>query len=143
MLELGRIVRPAEGIDGVAKVVLSHPAKNRIIADAQSKNDRVDARALATLLRGDFIARVHVPSRDVRQRKNVVRQRLWLARLRTMIRNRIHCVIDRHPQLERPAVKDLFSNQGKAWMKRASLPTADRTLLDDDLALHALLTPLG
>jgi transposase len=128
-----------EGIDGVTKVVLSHPAKNRIIADAQIKNDRVDAKALATLLRGDFIARVHVPSRDVRQRKNVIRQRLWLARVRTMIRNRIHTVIDRHPQLERPAVKDLFSNAGKAWMKRAPLPPAERTLLDEDLALHALL----
>ena len=128
-----------EDTAGVAKVVLSHPAKNRIIADAQIKNDRIDAKALATLLRGDFVARVHVPSRDVRQRKNVVRQRLWLARVRTMIRNRIHCVIDRHPLLERPAVKDVFSNQGKAWMKRAPLPPADRILLDDDLAIHALL----
>jgi transposase len=128
-----------EGIDGVAKVVLSHPAKNRIIADAQIKNDRVDAKALATLLRGDFVAKVHVPSRDVRQRKNVVRQRLWLARVRTMIRNRIHTVVDRHPHLERPAVKDLFSNAGKAWMKRAPLPAADRTLLDEDLALHSLV----
>ncbi|MGH7943739.1 MAG: transposase [Opitutaceae bacterium] len=56
-----------------------------------------------------------------------------------MIRNRIHTVVDRHPQLERPAVKDLFSNAGKAWMKRAPLPAADRTLLDEDLALHTLL----
>ena len=109
-----------EDTAGVAKVVRSHPAKNRIIADAQIKNDRIDAKALATLLRGDFVARVDVPSRDVRQRKNVVRQRLWRARVRTMIRNRIHCVIDRHPLLERPAMKDILSNQGKAWMKRAS-----------------------
>jgi transposase len=128
-----------EDTPGVAKVVLSHPAKNRIIAEAQIKNDGIDAHALATLLRGDFVAKVHVPSRDVRQRKNIIRQRLWLARLRTMIRNRIHCVIDRHPQLARPAVKDVFCHQGKAWMKRAPLPAADRKLLDDDLALHALL----
>ena len=132
-----------EDTAGVAKVVRSHPAKNRIIADAQIKNDRVEAKALATLLRGDFVARVHVPSRDVRQHKNVVRQRLWRARVCTMIRNRIHCVIDRHPLrhplLERPAVKDVFSNEGKAWMKRAPLPPADRTLLDDDFAIHALL----
>jgi len=31
------------------------------------------AKALATLLRGDFVARVHVPSRDVRQRKQRLR----------------------------------------------------------------------
>jgi transposase len=128
-----------EGLEGVEEVVLSHPAKNRIIADAQIKNDRVDAKALATLLRGDFVARVHVPARAVRQRKNVIRQRLWLARLRTMIRNRIHSVVDRHPHLERPAVKDIFSNQGKAWLKRVPLPPTERTLLDEDLELHALL----
>lgn len=59
----------------VGGVVVSRPAKNRIIADAQIKNDRIDATALATLLRGDFVARIHVPGRDVRQRKNIVRQR--------------------------------------------------------------------
>jgi len=37
------------------------------------------------------------------------------------------------------ATKDIFCNQGKAWMKRAALPSADRKLLDDDLALHAEL----
>ena len=51
-----------EKTEGVSKVVLSHPAKNRIIADAQIKNDRIDAKALATLLRGDFVAKVHVPA---------------------------------------------------------------------------------
>ena len=56
-----------EDTAGVAKVVLSHPAKNRTIADAHIKNDRIDAKTLATLLRGDFVARVHVPSRHVRQ----------------------------------------------------------------------------
>ena len=79
-----------EETPGVERVVLSNPAKNRIIADAQIKNDRIDAKALATLLRGDFVATVHVPAKDVRAKKNTVRQRLWLARVRTMVRNRIH-----------------------------------------------------
>ncbi|MCX6941735.1 MAG: hypothetical protein NTX09_13525 [Verrucomicrobia bacterium] len=56
-----------EDTAGVAKVVRSHPAKNRIIADAQIKNDRVEAKALATLLRGDFVARVHVPYAPARR----------------------------------------------------------------------------
>jgi transposase len=128
-----------EDTKGVEKVVLSNPAKNRIIADAQIKNDKVDAKALATLLRGDFVSKVHVPDKAVRQKKNTVRQRLWLARLRTMVRNRIHTVLDRHPKIERPAVKDPFSNQGKAWMKRVGLPEPDRQLLTEDLELHDLL----
>ena len=128
-----------EETPNVAKVVLSNPAKNRIIADAQIKNDRIDAKALATLLRGDFVSAVHVPGREVRRKKNTVRQRLWLARLRTMVRNRIHAVLDRHPRVERPAVKDPFCNQGKAWMKRVALPASDRQLLTEDLELHELL----
>jgi transposase len=124
---------------GVAQVVLSHPAKNRIIADAQIKTDRIDAKALATLLRGNFVAEVHVPDKTVRAMKNTVRQRLWLARVRTMVRNRIHTVLDRHPTLERPAFKDAFCNQGKAWMKRAALPEPDRQLLTEDVELHELL----
>jgi transposase len=129
-----------EETSGVNEVVLSHPAKNRIIADAQIKSDRVDAKALATLLRGNFVARVHVPSRDVRLRKNMLRQRLWLARLRTRIRNRIHCVIDRFPKIPRPELKDLFTQKGLAWLRRAELPPTERTLLDEDLDLHTLLT---
>ncbi|MFZ5495809.1 MAG: transposase [Verrucomicrobiota bacterium] len=121
-----------EDTPGVAKVVLSNPAQNRIIADAQIKNNRVDAKALATLLRGNFVSTVHVPGKEVRQR-------LWLARVRTMGRNRIHTVLDRHPRLERPAVKDPFCNQGKAWMKRVALPAPDRQLLDEALELHELL----
>jgi len=128
-----------EDTPNVAKVVLSNPAKNRIIADAQIKNDRVDAKALATLLRGNFVSTVHVPGKEVRQKKNTVRQRLWLARVRTMVRNRIHTVLDRHPRIERPAHKDPFCNQGKAWMKRVELPQPDRQLLDEDLELHELL----
>jgi transposase len=99
----------------------------------------VDAKALATLLRGNFVSTVHVPGKEVRQKKNTVRQRLWLARVRTMVRNRIHTVLDRHPRIERPAHKDPFCNQGKAWMKRIELPQPDRQLLDEDLELHELL----
>ncbi len=49
-----------EDTQGVAKVVLSNPAKNRIIADAQIKNDRVDARALATLLKAILRVRSYI-----------------------------------------------------------------------------------
>ena len=128
-----------EQTPGVSEVLLSHPAKNRIIAAAQIKTDKIDARALATLLRGDFFVKVHVPAQDVRERKNLVRQRLWLAAMRTRIRNRIHTVVDRHAQLPRPVFKDIFCKKGIAWLERAELPRPDRQLLDDHLQLHALL----
>lgn len=128
-----------EQTGGVVEVVVTHPTRNRIIAESMHKNDRFDAHALATLLRGNFVSHVHVPSCEVRARKNILRQRLWLVRMRTRVRNRIHNVIDRHPQLPRPVFKDVFCNQGIAWLRRVKLPKAERVLLDQSLETHTLL----
>ena len=53
----GRIYDLLSEIERVEEVVLAHPLKTRLIADAQIKTDGLDAHALATLLRGDLIAR--------------------------------------------------------------------------------------
>jgi hypothetical protein len=45
-------------LGGKSKVVLAHPLKTRLIADAQIKTDALDAQALATLLHGDLIAKM-------------------------------------------------------------------------------------
>jgi transposase len=51
-----------EEIEGIEEVVLAHPLKTRLIADAQIKTDRLDAYALGTLLRGNLVARAHIPA---------------------------------------------------------------------------------
>src|SRR5437773_5833049 len=95
VLNWGRIYDLLSEIEQVEEVVLAHPLKTRLIADAQIKTDGLDAHGLATLLRGDLVARAYVPSKPTRQRKEVLRQRLYWARLRTRVRNRIHALIDR------------------------------------------------
>src|SRR5690242_1469033 len=49
-----------------ARVVVAHPGRLRLIFRAKRKNDRVDARKLATLLLLDQVPQVHVPSVDAR-----------------------------------------------------------------------------
>lgn len=121
-------------IEGVDDVVLAHPFKTRLIADAQIKTDRLDARALATLLRGNLVATVHAPAPANRARKHVIRQRLFLARLRTMIRNRVHTLVARQRHLERPVFSDLFGKKGLHWLRTVPLPAPDDVLLRQDLA---------
>ena len=87
----GRIYDVLSEIEQVEEVVLAHPLKTRLIAEAQIKTDSLDALALATLLRGNLIARAHVPSKATRARKELLRQRLYWARLRTRVRNRVQC----------------------------------------------------
>ena len=55
-------------------IVLANPFKTRIIAEAQIKTDKVDARILAQLLRVDMISFVHIPCKATRERKEVLRQ---------------------------------------------------------------------
>src|SRR5438876_1149025 len=101
-----------EEIEEVEEVVLAHPLKTRLIADAQIKNDRLDAYALGTLLRGELVARTHIPGRETRARKNLLRQRLYWARLRTMLRNRIHALLDRQRGVQLPQCSDIFGVRG-------------------------------
>jgi transposase len=121
-------------IEAVESVVLAHPFKTRLIADAQIKTDKLDARALATLLRGNLLATVHAPSPPNRSRKHVIRQRLFLSRVRTMIRNRVHTLIARQRHLDRPVFSDQFGKKGLHWLKNLSLPAPDDVLLKHDLA---------
>ena len=72
-----------ETLPQIQETVVANPLKTRLIGEAQIKTDQIDANALATLLRGNFIARVHVPPKAVRARKNLLRQRLYWVRLRT------------------------------------------------------------
>ena len=94
MLELGWLYDLLGQIDEVGEVVLAHPYKTRLIAEAQIKTDRIDAQTLAKLLRGDLIAQSHAPSAATRARKHLLRQRLFWVRLRTMLRNRMRAILD-------------------------------------------------
>jgi hypothetical protein len=49
------------------RIVLGNPFKTRIIAEAQIKTDKVDARILADLLRGRLVPSVHIAGRETRQ----------------------------------------------------------------------------
>jgi transposase len=64
--------------------------ETRIIAEAQIKTDKVDARILADLLRGKLVPSVHIVGRETRHIQEVLRQRCFFVRQRTMLRNRIH-----------------------------------------------------
>ena len=140
VLEAGRdwgvICDPLEGI-GV-EPALANPVKTRAIAEARIRTDTVDATILADLLRGDLIPVVHVPSREVRTQKNLLRQRLWLVELRTRIKNRIHNILDRN-HVKPPPVAHLFGQAGRHFLDQLHLPAPDDRLLKAHLELLDLV----
>lgn len=116
------------------KTVVGHPLKIRAIADAKIKSDSIDAKTLAHLLRADLIPEVHVPPKEIREQKNLLRHRVWLVRLQTMTKNRIHQLIDRN-HVKRPNVKNIFGVAGRTFLKGLNLSLIDQKLLKDHLEL--------
>jgi len=115
-------------------VKLANPLKVRAIADAKIKTDSVDAHTLADLLRANLIPEVYVAPRDIRAQKNILRQRMWLVKLQTMTKNRIHQIIDRN-HIQTPPVTDIFGSRGKTFLKSVVLPEPDNRILKMDLEL--------
>ena len=71
-------------------VTLSNPIKNKAIASAKVKTDKIDSVMLATLLRGGFVAECYVPSGETIDLRELVRFRANLVRERTKMKNQIH-----------------------------------------------------
>lgn len=71
-------------------VHLVNPYKTKLIAETKLKNDKVDSGILAELLRCDFLPTSYYAPKEVRALRELSRWRLFLSRLRTRIKNRIH-----------------------------------------------------
>jgi transposase len=116
-------------------IVLANPFKTRIIAEAQIKTDKVDARILADLLRGNLIASVHLCGKATREIKEVLRQRCFFVRQRTMLRNRIHRLLGAQHGLKLPQCSDLFGAKGMSFLDKLELAAPAGFLLTQQLAL--------
>jgi transposase len=111
---------------------LVHPLLCKAIASARLKNDTVDAAILAQLLRADLLPEAWIAPPEVRQLRALLRHRVQLVRLRTLLRNRIHAVLADHGY-GRP--EGCWSGPGRAWIARLDLPAISAEVIQDALAL--------
>lgn len=116
-------------------LTLANPFKTRIIAEAQVKTDKIDARILALLLRAGLVSSVHIPCRETRQCKEVLRQRCFFVRQRTMLRNRVHRLLGSQHELKLPQCSDLFGKRGMSFLEKLELPAPSGLLLKQQLEL--------
>ena len=112
-------------------VVLANPLKTKAIASARIKSDKVDARILAHLLRTDLIPECYVPPKEMREIRSSVRHRLSIVKLRTMVKNKAHALVDRNGL--KHDFSDLFGKAGLLWLKSVELCGLDRLMLDNYL----------
>jgi transposase len=119
---------------------LVHPLQCKAIASARLKNDKVDAAILAQLLRADLLPEAWIAPPAVRQLRALLRHRIQLVRLRTLLRNRIHAILADHGH---GRAGGCWSGPGRAWLASLGLPAVSREVIEDGLALiDALQQPI-
>ena len=102
---------------------LMHPLRCKAIASARLKNDKVDAEILARLLRADLLPEAWIAPPAVRQLRALLRRRVQLVRLRTLLRNRI-CAVLAGPRLRPPGWVLERARPGMAGRAAAAAPPA-------------------
>ncbi|MGQ9588556.1 MAG: IS110 family transposase, partial [Thermoplasmata archaeon] len=90
--------------------------------------DMVDAETLANLLRADLIPRSWVPSKDMRDLRQLVRQRAYLVQQSTSIKNQIHAELLRRGIRRPENLVTSFSMKSIDWMRSLGFPTVDSFL---------------
>ena len=77
-------------------VHLADPAKLALIFNSAKKNDREDSYKLAKLLRLGELPEVHIPSKETDDLKTLVRYRKSLGEESTVVKNRVHAILEMH-----------------------------------------------
>ena len=107
-------------------VSVAHPLKTRLIGEAKIKTDKIDAKVLAHLLRSDLLPTSYIPDKNMRKFRDIVRQRAYLVRLRTQMKNKIHSeLIKRWINSDIP---NIFTAKGKESLRKMRIETIDRYL---------------
>jgi transposase len=120
---------------------LAHAKSCKAIAHARLKNDRVDARILAHLLRADLLPEAWIAPRPVKELRMVLRHRAALVRQRTVMKSRIRAVLaDRGID----APEALWDRPGRQWLAQLELPSVECHVVDDLCGLiDAIQAPIG
>jgi transposase len=118
-------------------VVISNPAKTKAISSAKIKNDKVDSRMLAHLLRADLIPTIYVSNLETRKLKELLRQRARLVRDSTRMKNRVQSVLRKNNN--QVPFSDLFGVRGLRYLEQLPLPEYYRQEVDIYLHLYQKL----
>lgn len=117
---------------------MAHPLATKAISAGRVKNDSVDARTLAHLLRTNLLPEAWIAPTQVRERRRLARTRTSLVRIRSRLRCQVHAILaDRCVQ---PPLGSIFGPAGRRFLASAALPAVDRGRVDAALRLMDAVT---
>ncbi len=106
---------------------LGHPPAIKVLSKTEAKGDRMDADRLGKFQLRGILPESYLAPPEVRVRRERLRYRMALSRLRTGVKNRIQAILHRlgilHP------FSDLFGKAGRVFLQQLELPEASREVL--------------
>jgi len=114
----------------VARIVLVHPRKMRIIAESRRKTDRLDAQILAEFLAADELPEAWRPTPRVREHRVLVRHRDRLRRRTSALKCRLRNILAQY----NADIPNLFTERGREYLRTVPLSSAHRFAADQLLA---------
>lgn len=112
---------------------MAHPLATKAISSARVKNDSVDAKTLAHLLRTNLLPEAWIAPPEVREARRLVRTRTSLRRISSRLKCQVHAILADHCLLA-PGI-DAFGVGGRAFLAGAPLPPTDRGRIEAALRL--------
>src|SRR6202166_4186007 len=113
---------------------LCNPLEAKRRMGLTNKTDKLDARGLAILLRNGTLPEVWIPPSELRDQRELLRLRIFLVRLRTRVKNRIHGTLARF-NVQIPGA-DLFGVAARAELstRLPELPVHSGEAVEQELA---------
>jgi len=98
----------------------------------QCYNQRLDKNKNTDLLRTGLVYESYVPTKEFREKRSLIRYRISLVRNRTMLKNKVHSLLDKY--YCKTDLTDIFGKSGMIWLKTLDVPHIDKVILNSTLA---------
>jgi transposase len=118
---------------------MAHPLATKAISSARVKNDKVDAKTLAHLLRTNLLPEAWAAPPEVRDARRLARSRISLARISSRLKCQTHALLADQGIL--PPMSDLFGEGGRAFLEGVRLRPVPQARLEANLRLLDLVAP--
>src|SRR5437870_1614861 len=112
---------------------MAHPLATKAISSARVKNDSVDAKTLAHLLRSNLLPEAWIAPPEAREARRLARMRTSLVRLRTRLTCQVHALLAEHGAM--PEMTDIFGRGGKRFLASLELPEISRGRIQANVRL--------
>lgn len=112
---------------------MAHPLATKAISSARVKNDSVDAKTLAHLLRSNLLPEAWIAPPEAREARRLARMRTSLVRMRTRLTCQVHALLAEHGAL--PEMTDVFGRAGKRFLAELELPEISRARIEANVRL--------